>query len=299
MAVEAANQRAAFRNLTPTAIELREIHGSQPLILLEGVDTEMMLTLRPLSENAKTSSESWDEFRIFSWTEDSSEISAIVNGSSSANELRQSLTAVSTTQDYIRQIERACVTDVPSLRIYEDASKIGIEYGPSMTMLSDCRTGDGNAMATVRVPNTATTMPHHFESPLIVHPALFDNCIHVVWPLLGAGLNGVDGLYLPASVKRITIQLGSGSQYHDRVGVYSKAAVATDPSERVFESIIVMNRDQMASEPAITVNGMVLVSLSDVQATKEKIEKTTCSKMHWEPSVDLLEPNNFQTHFQL
>lgn len=306
MAVEAANQRAAFRNLTPTAIELREIHSSQPLILLEGVDTEMMLTLRPLSENAKTSSESWDEFRVFSWTEDSSwvehcrgEISAIVNGSSSANELCQSLTPVSAIQDHIRQIECACVTDVPSLRIYEDASKIGIEYGPCMTMLSDCRTGDGNAMATVRVPDTATTMPHQFESPLIVHPALLDNCIHVVWPLLGAGVNGVDGLYLPASVKRINIQLGLGSQYHDRVRVYCKAAAAIDPSERVFESITVMNRDQMGSEPAITVNGMVLVSLSDGQATKEKIEKTTCSKMHWEPSVDLLEPNQFQAHFQL
>lgn len=306
MAVEAANQRAAFRNLTPTAIELREIHSSQPLILLEGVDTEMMLTLRPLSENAKTSSESWDEFRVFSWTEDSSwvehcrgEISAIVHGSSSANELRQSLTAVSAIQDHIRQIECACDTDVTSQRIYEDASKIGIEYGPCMTMLSDCRTGDGNAMATVRVPDTATTMPHHFESPLIVHPALLDNCIHVVWPLLGAGVNGVDGLYLPASVKRITIQLGPGSQYHDRVRVYSKAAAAIDPSERVFESIIVMNRDQMGSEPAITINGMILVSLSDGQATKEKIEKTTCSKMHWEPSVDLLEPSKFQAHFQL
>lgn len=44
---------------------------------------------------------------------------------------------------------------------------------------------------------------------------------------------------------------------------------------------------------------MVLVSLSDGQATKEKIEKTTCSKMHWEPCVDLLEPNKFEAHFQL
>lgn len=301
MAVEAANQRAAFRNLTATAIELQEVHNSQPLILFEGVDTEMMLTLRPLCENAKVSSESWDEFRIFSWTEDSSwvehcrgQISATVSSkSSSANEVCQSPTAVSAVQDYIREIQRACVTDVPSPRIYEDASKIGIEYGPCMTMLSDCRTGGENAMATVRVPDTAATMPYQSESPLIVHPALLDNCIHVVWPLLSAGVNGLDGLYLPASVRRISLQLGLGSQYHDRVRVYSKAAADTDPSERVFESIIVTNNDQMGNEPAITINGMVFVSLSDGQATKEKIEKTTYSKLHWEPSVNLLEPNEF------
>ena len=251
MAVEAANQRAAFRNQTPTAIELREIHNSQPLILLESVDTEMMLALRPLSENAKTSSEYWDEFRIFSWTEDSSwvehcrgQISAIVHSkSSSPNEVCQSLTAVSAVQDHIREIECACVTDVTSSRIYEDASKIGIEYGPCMSMLSDCRTGGENAMATVHVPETAATMPHQSESPLIVHSALLDNCIHVVWPLLGAGVNGVDGLYLPASVRRICIQLASGSHYHDHVRVYSKAAPDTEPSERVFESIIVTNHD--------------------------------------------------------
>ncbi len=304
MAVEAVNQRAADRNLKPTAIELQEIHNSQPLILLEGVDTEMMLTLRPLGENAKTSSESWDEFRIFSWTEDSSwaehcrgHISAIVNSkNSSANEVCQPLTTV---QDHIREIECACVTDVTSPRIYEDASKIGIEYGPCMTMLSDCRIGGGNAMATVRVPDTAATMPHQSESPLIVHPALLDNCIHVVWPLLGAGVNGVDSLYLPASVRRISIQLGLESQYDDRVRVYSKATADASPSERVFESIIVTNNDQMGNEPAITVNGMVLVSLSDGQATKEKIEKTTYSKMHWEPCVDLLGPNEFQTHLRL
>ena len=307
MAVEAANQRAAFRNLTPTAIELQEIHNSQPLILLEGADTEMMLTLRPLTENAKSSSEFWDEFRIFSWTEDSNwvehcrgQISVIVRSkSSSANEVCQSPTAVSVTQEYIRQIECACVTDVTSQRIYEDASKIGIEYGPCMTMLSDCRTDGENAIATVRVPDTAATMPFQSESPLIVHPALLDNCIHVVWPLLGAGINGVDGLYLPASVKRISIQLDSETQYRDHKRVYSKAAADTDPSERIFESIIVTNGDQMGNEPAITINGMVFVSLSDEQAIKERIEKTACSKMHWEPSVDLLDPNHFQEYFGL
>lgn len=307
MAVEAANQRAAFRNLTPTAIELQEIHTSQPLILLEGIDTEMMLTLRPLTENAKNSSESWDEFRIFSWTEDSNwvehcrgQISVNVKSKiSSVNDVCQSPTAVSATQEYIRQIECASVRDVTSPRIYEDASKIGFEYGPCLTMLSDCRIGGENVTATVRVPDTAATMPLQSESPLIVHPALLDNCVHVVWPLLGAGVNGVDGLYLPASVKKMFIQLDPGAQYRDRVRVYGKAAAETDPSERVIESIIVTNGDQMGSEPAITINGMVLVSLSDEQAVKERIEKTAFSKMHWEPSVDLLEPNQFEDHFGL
>ena len=55
----------------------------------------------------------------------------------------------------------------------------------------------------------------------------------------------------------------------------------------------------MDNEPAITVNGMVLVSLSDGQAIKEKIEKMTYSKMRWEPSADLLEPNEFQAYFRL
>ena len=266
----------------------------------------MMFSLRPLTENPKTSSDTWDEFRVLSWTEESGweehcrgQIAAISNSRGSlTNPVCQSTTAPSSFRHHIRTVENTCMADVDSGRIYDDASEVGIDYGPCMKMLSDCRAGDGKAMATVQVPDTASTMPLRSEAPLRVHPALLDNCIHIIWPLLGAGLTGVDGLFLPAFSEGISIQLGSNKkQSGDLVRVYGTASKASQPSERVFESVIITDPTQADKPPSITITGLVLSLLSDNQAIQRKLSKTAYSRMHWEPCIDLLESEEFQTFF--
>lgn len=307
MAVEAASQRAGFRNVNYSKIELREISNSQPLIILEGVDTEMMFTLRPLKENARTSSEIWDEFRISSWTKDAGwvehcrgQVAALSDRKSNDVEDARSSNMIQSAQlDQIRKIEAACVTSVESQKIFEAASNIGIEYGPCMTMLSDCRVGGNHAMASVRVPDTASTMPRQCETPLIVHPAFLDNCIQVVWPLLGAGLTEVNGLYLPTFVKNVCIRPSPNGQVRDLVRIFGTTAKASVRSELIVESVIVIDPDEANQPPAITFDGLIMVSVSDGQSTKEKREKSIYSKIHWEPCLDLLEPKEFQDYFRL
>ena len=307
MAVEASIQRAELRNVIPLAIEFHEIYNGQPLILPEGFDTEIMLTLRPLVENPKTSSDTWDEFRVISWTEDSGwvercrgQVAAIRNRGNTANEVCQSTTATSSARHQIRMVESACVADIDSGRIYDDVSKVGMDYGPCMKMLSDCRAGGGKAMATVRVPETALTMPLRSEAPLSLHPALLDNCIHTTWPLLGAGLTGVDGSFLPASVQRIAIQLDSHKKLSgDLVRVYCTASEKSQPSERIFESVIIIDPTQGDEPPSIAITGLTLSFLSDNQAIQRKLNKTAYSKMLWEPCIDILEPEEVQSWFSL
>ena len=212
MAVEAERQHAESRNATYSKIELRDISNNQPLIILEGVDVEMILTLRPVDKNSGTSSESWDEFNVVSWTEDAGwvehcrgQVAALserkrndVEGARSSNLIR------SARQDQIREVESACVSKVDSQKIYEAASNMGIDYGPCMTMLADCRAGGKHAMASVHVPDTASTMPRQSETPMIVHPALLDNCLQVVWPLLGAGRT--DQRALSSDIRQISLR---------------------------------------------------------------------------------------------
>ena len=308
MAVEAAIQRAEFRNVTPSAIDFHKIYIGQPLILVEGFDTELMLTLRPLVENPKTSSATWDEFRVLSWSEDSGwvercrgQVAAISNGRGNAtNEVCLYTKATASARNHISTVESACVADVDSRRIYDDANKVGIDYGPCMRMLSDCRAGDGKAMATVQVPDTASTMLLRSETPLSVHPALLDNCIHIIWPLLGAGLTGVDGLFLAAFAENISIQLASNrKQSGDLVKVYGTASEGSQPSERKFESLIIIDPTQGEGPPIIAIKGLVLSCLSDNQAIQKKLNNTAYSRMRWEPCIDILEPEEFQRCFAL
>ena len=307
MAVEAKRQHAESRNVTYSKIELREISNNQPLIILEGVDVEMMLSLRPLDKNSGASSESWDEFKIFSWTKDAGwiehcrgQIAALsdrkrndVEGAHPSSLVR------SARQDQIREVESACVSTIDSQKIYEAASNMGIDYGPCMTMLADCRAGGKHAMGSVQVPDTASTMPRQSETPLIVHPAFLDNCLQVVWPLLGAGQTEIKGLYLPTFVKNFCVRLDPRAQDCDYVKVFGTTAISSYPSERLVESILVIDPNEAEKLPAITFDGLVMVSLSDGQSTKEKREKSICSKIRWEPCIDFLGPKEFQDHFRL
>ncbi|KAL8832103.1 MAG: hypothetical protein Q9191_000460 [Dirinaria sp. TL-2023a] len=307
MAVEAKRQHVETRIATCSKIELRNISNNQPLVILEGVDVEIMLTLRPLDENSRTSSESWDAFKIFSWTESAGwiehcrgQVAALSDKKSNDVEAAHLSGLVwSLRQDPIREVESACVSKVDSRKIYEAVSKLGIDYGPCMTMLADCCTGGQHAMGSVQVPDTAATMPRLSETPLIVHPAFLDNCLQVAWPLLGAGQTEMKGLYLPTFVKNLCVRLDTRAQNFDHVKVFGATEKSQYPSERLIESILVIDPNEPEMLPAITFDGLTMVSLSDGHSAKEKREKSFYSKIHWEPCLDLLGSKEFQDHFRL
>ena len=307
MAVEAERQHVESRIATCSKIEVRNISNNQPLVILEGVDVETMLTLRPLDENSGTSSESWDAFKIFSWTKGTGwiehcrgQVAALSDKKSNDVEGAHVPCLVrSARQDQIREVESACVSKVDSQKLYEAVSKLGIDYGPCMSMLADCCTGGKHAMGSVQVPNTAATMPRQSETPLIVHPAFLDNCLQIAWPLLGAGQVEMKGLYLPTFVKNFCVRLDQRAQNFDHVTVFGTSAESQYTSERLVESILVVDPNEPGMVPAVTFDGLAMVSLSDGHSAKEKRERSFYSKIHWEPCLDLLGPKEFQAHFRL
>ena len=70
MALEAAAQRAVMRNVTFDKFDLREVTVSRPLVIQEGAEVETNVQLRAFAEGTRMSSDTWDEFRIFSWAKD-------------------------------------------------------------------------------------------------------------------------------------------------------------------------------------------------------------------------------------
>ena len=301
MAMEAASQRARSRGIAPSMIELREIFNSQPLVLREDADTEVVLTLRPVTENAQTSSEVWDEFRIFSWAEDSSWAEhcrgqvAMLKYPQSHNEVQS---PTFTREDQIREIECGCKKAIESQKIYDAVRKIGVEYGPCMRTLSNCHVGGNHAMASVQVPDTSSVMPCLSESPYIVHPAFLDDCLQIVWPLLGAGQTAMDRLYLPTKIKSFRIQPGSREQQYDYVRVYGSTPSQTRASELHIKSILVVDSNK-GETPFITFEDVTMVALAGSQAVLDKNRMTTYSKLEWQPCLELLSPDTFRDCFDL
>ncbi|KAI9716040.1 MAG: Type I Iterative PKS [Chrysothrix sp. TS-e1954] len=301
MAIEAASQRAQSRETAPFKIELRDIYNSQPLILHEEADVELLLTLRPMAENAQTSSAVWDEFRIFSWTEDSSwgehcrgQV-AILKSPQSNNEVQP---CTREREDQIREIECACETAIESQKIYDAAQTFGVEYGPCMRTLTSCRVGGNHAMASVRVPDTSSVMPCLSESSYVVHPAFLDDCFQIVWPLLGAGQTIMHGLYLPTTIKSLQIQPGARKQQYDHVQVYGSTLAPTNASERHIKSILVADSND-GKAPFITFDDVTMAALAGSQAVLANTRKIACLKLEWQPRLELLSPDMFQDCFSL
>ena len=128
-------------------------------------------------------------------------------------------------------------------------------------------------MCSVQVPNTAATMPRQSETLLPVHPAFLNNRLQVVWPLLGAGQTEITGLYLPTFVKNLCVRLDPRAQDCDYVKVFGTTTISRYPSERLVESILVIDPNEPDKLPAITFEGLVMISLSDSQSTNKKREK--------------------------
>ena len=307
MVVEAATQQASFRQVKYSKIDLRDVSNHQPLMIVEGVDVEVMLTLKPSELNSTTSSENWDQFAIFSWTADGAWmehcrglVAALHDRSSNAvAEVDATDLARRALEDHLRQTQAVCVLPVESQKIYEEAAILGINYGPCMTKFRDCRVGDNHAMGVVEIPDTTSLMPRNFETPFIVHPAMLDNCLHILWPLLGVGRTGIDGLYLPTSVKHLSVRTNRHKHSGADVRVFGAASETQVTSERVVDSIVVTDPDQDDQLPFVTIEELTLLPLSEAPSLKEKKDRSMCTKIQWQPCINLLGSEEIRQCFRL
>ena len=306
MAIEAISQRARSRAVKYTTIDLRDVTVSQALMISEAAEVETMLTLKPLDESTRTSSQLWDEFKVFSWTADRGWIEhcrgqIAVFDNKKRNEVdgeRVCHMGHSAIQDQVRDIEAACVLPISSQRIYEAVSNIGIEYGSSMAEFSNCRVGENHAVGSVRVPDTTSMMPRQFEPSLILHPAFLDNVLQMIWPLMGAGQVELEGLFVPTFIKNLSVRASINIQSGDCVRVLGTMSEES-ASERIIESIIAIDPNEAGHRPMISFDGVVVAPLSDIPSAKQKKEKPRFLKIHWQPCLDLLGPEEFQDNFSL
>jgi acyl transferase domain-containing protein len=148
MAVEAAAQRAASRNIQYESFDIRDVVVTTPLMVTED-DVEMTLQLRPHDES---SADVADEFRIHSyangkgWTEHCKGIISVTS-----NVLR----GVGQTQAAVLDSAK---TEVEKGKIYESLSELGVEYGPTFQGMNSCQSSDSASTATIATADTSLEM---------------------------------------------------------------------------------------------------------------------------------------------
>jgi acyl transferase domain-containing protein/NADPH:quinone reductase-like Zn-dependent oxidoreductase len=294
MAVEAASQRASETNTQFETFELRDVSVHTPLMVTDE-DIEITLQLRP---SELSSSEIWDEFRIHSWTSNKGwtehckgmiAVKAIDNSNFDTN--RQTQINEAALQSAILDVQSAAKVVVDKTKIYESLSALGVEYGPSFQGMNDCHSSDNFSSAQLVVIDTAHEMPSGFQTDQVVHPALLEQLIEMYWPIFGAGRMAIDTIYLPSSIRSMTISkkiTELTKNTGDTLSAFCKATSPTPSPKPIEASMFATTASDDIRELIIRIDELTVSPILDRELGAEiDFHRELCYKLDWEP---ILEP---------
>ena len=242
MACEATFQRATRQGhvVGPThSYSFKEILVKKSLILTESFPVELSLTFRPSANGTKNKSGSWDEFSVYShteergWSEHCSGMVSVIQDRRIPNNAiaQQELKDESRERtSLVSAHERACRINLDCAKAYAIMSRSGMEYGSSFRNVTKAKATAGLCCGTLTIPNTAALMPHRHQTLFIVHPTILDSCLHI------AVLATRDiSLRVPTYVKSLRISHRAEKVPGDQMRVFASAAASKATKRRLTQ----------------------------------------------------------------
>ncbi|KAK3302616.1 polyketide synthase [Chaetomium strumarium] len=296
MAIEAAAQRAAARDSRFSKFELKNVCITKPLAIPDK-DTEVTINLRPLQEATFVSSDTWDEFRICSWSYEQGwtehcvgHIAALEADENDVDNARQARDSEAHLKKLLLGSGKPQAVPVTPAAIYDCLSKLGVMHGPTFQGLTSCLASDLHAVGDIVVPDVANEMPNGYLTDAIIQPAFLEALIEMYWPIVGAGRRNISTVYLPSSVERITVSLGV-EQFTREPGSTLRAVCecevpASMPKPAKFDLAAVAGDDKL--ETLITLGGLTVSPILDGEAQADlNAPRELCYKLEWDRILEV------------
>ncbi|KAH8900188.1 ketoacyl-synt-domain-containing protein [Thozetella sp. PMI_491] len=323
MALETAAQRRAQQQQPSKAsaanqpqqfdrFELRDVEVLKPLVLPTGTEddsVEMTISLR--RHRGAKDAESWDEFRICSWTQSGGWTehcvglvatththSAEANGNNSIEAIA-SLHQAEVISASIAAVQSPDTVEMSDMaNMYESVAELGVSYGPSFQGIVDCKTtgryavGSIAATAIPQPDNMACQQSPHKGSILAsIHPTFLESMIEMYWPLL-SGKPSADGesenknIYLPTSVKHMSIARDITAVNNVRAYCHADFDSTMPKATKVdiFATVTENGASSMA-KPLIEIDELVVSPVLDGASSDldtPDAPRNLCYKMEWE-----------------
>ena len=301
MALEACRQQAKWRDVKHDRIILRDISILRAMVVPESGSVEVRLSLVPFSESAKTLSDTWYQFRVFSWanerawTEHCRGLVAAVLPPR-ANDVQSKL---GNEAGHERDIERLkqhcknCVTSVDANKLYDEAMKCGFEMGPMFRGTKQLVMGPSEASYVSTIPDTVACMPYNYESEYTLHPIGLDFLFQGAFLLLTSSGLKFHAPYVPVAVQEVTVLTGSSWKAGSQMQVYGRCfGEDAFSGSRVFDCAGVGVECGVAGN-SVVVKGIVEVPLQGARNVQDD-GRSRCLRMQWEPCVSYLTSSQFE-----
>ena len=298
MAVEAAFQRATERAVTNiTGYRLREISVGSALIIPEqSGEVEVLATFKPYSESVRSPSDIWDEFCIFSVTEDNSwtehcrGLINVVTPQKSANIINGDVQAAAEKNFHARVIaeaEEKCVKDVDVKEFYTHLTNLGLEYGPTFANMIKARSARGSCVAEIVSPDTASVMPMNFQYPFILHPAMLDSVLHPIFVALSAEVGLLQDPVVPVFLGEIFVSQSIASQPGATFTTYTSTRKKDE--RYIVASLSAFDKEAPDDGPVLTMTDLecTILAKDTVKTSSQELQRVAYN-FKWEADVDLL-----------
>ncbi|KAJ8071429.1 hypothetical protein OCU04_001750 [Sclerotinia nivalis] len=281
IAIEAASQKAASGNIQYSNFELRDVLVSKPLVLTED-PVEITLQLRPRTQE-NSAFDIWDEFKVHSWASNKGwtlHCQGIIATKLDNHDLGSAI------KSSMAKITEAATSAINKSELYESLSNIGVSYGPSFQGMNECHACENASMAQVMVPDTKQEMPKEHQEDMIIHPAFLEQVIEMYWPIIDAGQNPMDTVYLPSSVGQITISREITKLMNNpgaSLQAFCEGTFSSGRPKPASVSMFAVN-DHPSKDPLIIIRDLTISPIVETDLNSEiDVQRELCYKLDWEP----------------
>ncbi|KAM0326970.1 hypothetical protein ACHAQA_006091 [Verticillium albo-atrum] len=299
MAIEAARQRAVANGTDIDGYELRDLHIGQALVIPDSTEeVETMMTMKPYTESARASSAVWDEFLVYSasedgsWTENCRGLIS-VQAKTALNEVSGAAMLEKNSEWHARnreEIEKVCTGYKTGTDLYDAFQSIGLEYEGTFANVTATNFAAGRAIGQVVYPDVKACMPMQHHSSFVIHPAFLDSTFQVAF--FGVTNGQVKGAMVPTFISNIYVSEGITKAAGDELAVYTQVDRVGMRDAQI--SLNVYDDKQDKSKANVSLNGLTMTSLSgSIAGDFNKVQPQTCYYPRWRPSPELLLSEQF------
>ncbi|RDW64648.1 beta-ketoacyl synthase-containing protein [Coleophoma cylindrospora] len=297
MAIEGARQ-IADPNEEIIGYELRDVSISAALSIPDddkGVETLVQFHPRRTGTKAGPSN-TLNEFTVSSFSADNDQWQVHCRGLISVTTKSQITPAMEIelgleSQKYAAALNDAkakCQKPVRSF-LYDNVETIGMKYGPTFRNVTELYAGDNSSYGIIKVPDTKAIMPESFEYPAVIHPALLDSVLHILFPSISGPDQSLTEAVVPYAIDRLFVSANVPSTPNTELHGYS---TATKASYTTWTSSITFS-DMESHAPLVVMEGLGLASVG-ANDSQSQDTRAQCFETMWHEDSELMSPQHIK-----
>ncbi|KAH6611527.1 polyketide synthase [Trichoderma cornu-damae] len=284
MIVEALKRQSITTNRPwrKRVIQFKQVVIDRPLLIQDDAfGAEVFTLLRPYSVTSRDSSLKWQEFRIYSVSQNN-ESTEHCRGLIALSENMEKLRAASPDADSAADLPRTgddseTWTRLESKQLYKLLGASGNDYTGCFANLDNISARPWESNCELTVPDVKATMPSAHQESHHIHPTTLEGCFLACLP--GVKLaDGLDGPQVIAAIDELCIPTDIDLQPGQKLAV---AAKSSPHGLRQHSSHILATDVDDANEIIVRVGGIKFSSLGGYQQAASHADDPLCHQVEW------------------